>query len=139
MSRFVLVVLAAALAGGTASAQSYAVTAAGDTLRGRVEVRSPLLAKTYVAVDSTRYELEALREFRDDEDVFAVVDGRGLARLVSSGPRVDFYSRSVTTYMPAAPGPGGAFTVGVGSPFRTSATSGWTGGRSSAPRPAGCA
>lgn len=95
---------------GSASAQTgeYALLAAGDTLRGAVELRSPLLKRAYVRVDSQRVEIEHLTEFRDDGVLYAVVDGRQLASLVSEGDRVDFYARYETTHHAGAMVPTGA-------------------------------
>lgn len=106
MLRFALLTCFLASA-ATAQPGNYVILASGDTLRGRVEVRSPLLQRTYVRVDSQRYELEALQEIREGESTLAVVEGRRLAELVRRGDRVDFFSRSVTSYSPGQTVPAG--------------------------------
>lgn len=94
----------------------YAVTTAGDTLRGDVEYKTPLLGRAHVLIDGERHETDAFRSLYLDGETLAVVDGRQLARLVRDG-RVRFYSRSTHTpgMMTPNAGPGGGMTMTPGT------------------------
>ena len=98
----------------SAQASDYVLLVSGDTLRGAVDVRSPLLQKTYLAFGDRRVELEEVSEYRSDGETYAIVGTRTIVRRVSSGPRVDFYSRTVTTTTP-----GVATSAGPGGPVYT--------------------
>lgn len=116
MLRSLLVLFLAAPA-ALAQSPGYVVLASGDTLRGEVQVRSPLFQKTFVEVDGWRHELEDLREIATEGGSLAVVEGSRLAALVQTGERVDFYSRTTTSYSPGAMvpiGPGGAMAPSGG-------------------------
>ena len=102
--------LLALAAPASAQTSDYLVLVTGDTLRGAVDVRSPLLQKTYLSFGDRRVELEEVSEYRSEGETYAIVGTRTIVRRVSTGPRVDFYSRTVTTTTPGmatGAGPGG--------------------------------
>ena len=92
------------------STDPFAVTVQGDTLRGDVELKDPLLGRRHVLIDGERREIDEFSYLQVDGDLLAVVDGRGLAKLVQDG-RVRFYSRS--EYSPGTPGFGVPGTPGA--------------------------
>ena len=110
-----LATLVALASPAQAQASDYILLVSGDTLRGTVEVRSPLLKKTYLSFGDRRVELEEASEFRSEDETYAIVDTRTIVRRVSTGPRVDFFSRTVTTTTPgmtAGAGPGAVYMPG---------------------------
>ena len=118
--RFLPLLILLLVSSAAAQTSDFVVLAAsGDTLRGHVELRDPFLKRAYVRVDSQRVEIEDVREFREGETLFAVVERRNLARLVRQGERVDFYARYVTSSTPGmmvpTGGPGSGMTMTPGT------------------------
>ena len=114
---FAVLLLAPSALAQTGSTDPFAVTVQGDTLRGDVELKDPILGRRHVLIDGERREIDEFSYLQIDGDLLAVVDGRGLAELVQDG-RVRFYSRSEYT----------AGTPGFGVPGTPGAVAGTPGG-----------
>ena len=92
---------------------------AGDTLRGEIQLKDPIIGRAHIVLDGERREIEEVREVRLDGETLAVVDGRRFARLVEDG-RVRLYSREVSTpaMMTPGPGPNGGMVMSGGQLLR---------------------
>ncbi|HEX9951693.1 MAG TPA: hypothetical protein VGB53_07990 [Rubricoccaceae bacterium] len=106
LSVLLALVVAFPAAAQTGSPADYIFTLRGDTLRGTVDLHSPVLRRSYVTVDTQRVELDQVHELRMAGATYAVVDGRNLAQRLIDG-RVDFYSRTRTTMTPGVMMPSG--------------------------------